>query len=121
MWKESAADAEKCVSKDPKFIKGYYRLAAAQAELGQYEDAIQTVTVGLSKEPGKKYSHLSSAFAYMPIYLCCLIDIDNDLLAKQLKTIRAKRTGATSGGSVARTTGRKLTDAQKKEVSPGVI
>jgi hypothetical protein len=32
-------DAESCVKKDSKFVKGYYRLATAYSELGRFDDA----------------------------------------------------------------------------------
>ena len=52
MWKEAMDEAEIAVAKDNKFMKAYYRLAVAQAELGSYDDAIQTLHSGLAKEPG---------------------------------------------------------------------
>lgn len=45
-------DAAMCVSKGPNFIKGYYRLATALTELGMYDDAINTLNMAMSKEPG---------------------------------------------------------------------
>ena len=45
-------------------------------------------------------------------YLLCLY-VDNDLLAKQSKGIKAKK----QGGVTKAVATRKLTDAQKKEVS----
>jgi len=53
MWKESMSEAEIAVNKDSKYMKAYYRLAVAQAEMGQFDDSIQTLHNGLSKEPGK--------------------------------------------------------------------
>ena len=44
-WKESLADAKECITRDPKFIKGYYRLSVAQMELGLYDDAASTGTL----------------------------------------------------------------------------
>lgn len=41
-WQPSLDDAALCLSKDPKFIKGYYRLATAQTELGRFDDADAT-------------------------------------------------------------------------------
>ena len=43
-WKESVEDAKQCITKDPKFIKGYYRLSVAQMELGLFDDATSTGT-----------------------------------------------------------------------------
>ena len=51
-WKASMDDAAMCVSKGPNFIKGYYRLATALTELGMYDDAINTLNMAMSKEPG---------------------------------------------------------------------
>lgn len=50
-------DAAQCVSKGPSFIKGYYRLATAQTELLMYDDAINTLNMAMSKEPGKLHAH----------------------------------------------------------------
>ena len=41
-WKESLDDAKECITRDPKFMKGYYRLSVAQMELGQFDDAAAT-------------------------------------------------------------------------------
>jgi tetratricopeptide (TPR) repeat protein len=51
-WNEAIEDALTCVSKDPSFIKGYYRLAAAYTEIGNYDDAINALQTALTKEPG---------------------------------------------------------------------
>lgn len=45
-------DAAQCVSKGPTFIKGFYRLATAQTELQLYDDAVNTLNMALSMEPG---------------------------------------------------------------------
>lgn len=41
-----------CVSKDSKFIKGYYRLSTAQIEMHMFDDAAVTVQAALQLEPG---------------------------------------------------------------------
>lgn len=51
-WDIALEDAVLCVSKDPKFIKGYFRLSAAQMELKQYSDAEATLKAVLQLEPG---------------------------------------------------------------------
>lgn len=71
MWKESMAEAEIAVNKDSKYMKAYYRLAVAQAELGQFDDSIQTLHNGLSKEPGKLKLYVSG---YIVMFMCLLVD-----------------------------------------------
>lgn len=51
-WQKSFEDALVCVSKDSKFIKGYYRLSTAQTELGMFDDAETTLKAALALEPG---------------------------------------------------------------------
>jgi tetratricopeptide (TPR) repeat protein len=51
-WQSSLEDALVSVSKDPKFIKGYYRLSSAQAELQLFDDAEATLKAALTIEPG---------------------------------------------------------------------
>ena len=51
-WQSAYDDALVSISKDPKFIKGYYRLASAQTELGKYDDAETTLRAALTLEPG---------------------------------------------------------------------
>jgi hypothetical protein len=34
------------------FASGYYRLAVAQIELKEYEEALKTIRAGLQKQPG---------------------------------------------------------------------
>ncbi|KAG5187176.1 hypothetical protein JKP88DRAFT_267900 [Tribonema minus] len=48
---EAAKDAQKCIELNPAFVKGYYRLSAAQLELGEVDKALEAVTEGLKKEP----------------------------------------------------------------------
>lgn len=42
-----------CISKDPKFIKGYFRLSTAQIELQKFDDAELTINAALRLDPGK--------------------------------------------------------------------
>lgn len=46
------------VSKDPKFVKGYYRLSSAQIELQQFDDAEATLKAALAIDPGNRMSEL---------------------------------------------------------------
>jgi len=43
---EALADGAKCISLDPKFVKGYFRKAAAEENLGKYIDAMKTLQAG---------------------------------------------------------------------------
>lgn len=94
MWKHSLEDAVMCISKDSKFIKGYYRLATAQMELKEYDDSEATIRAALVLEP------------------------NNEILVKQLKTIKHKKT--TEAVAIAKALqGRpqkELTNEQKKEL-----
>ena len=89
-WQKAYEDAVVCISKDSKFIKGYYRLASAQTELKKYDDAISTVRAALTIEPG------------------------NEVLARQMNTIQAKKAGKTA--QVAKKPAKQLDDAQIKEL-----
>jgi tetratricopeptide (TPR) repeat protein len=51
-WQKAYEDALICISKDPKFIKGYYRLSSAQLEMQLFDDAETTLKAALSLEPG---------------------------------------------------------------------
>jgi chaperonin cofactor prefoldin len=50
-WKSAVDDAKECIRLEPKFIKGYYRLASAQMSLKEYDTAIRTIRQGLIIEP----------------------------------------------------------------------
>lgn len=54
-WQTAIEDALICVTKDPSFIKGYYRLATAYTEIGNYDDAISVLQTALTKDPGNKF------------------------------------------------------------------
>mmetsp|Transcript_45560 Transcript_45560/g.142692 ORF Transcript_45560/g.142692 Transcript_45560/m.142692 type:complete len:327 (-) Transcript_45560:302-1282(-) len=45
-WENAAADGQNCITKNREWIKGYFRLATAQQNMGQYQDAIDTLTRG---------------------------------------------------------------------------
>jgi len=51
-YPEAAADAQKCIELNASFIKGYYRLALAQLEQAQHDEAIATIRKGLKAQPG---------------------------------------------------------------------
>ncbi|KAE8894342.1 hypothetical protein PF005_g6321 [Phytophthora fragariae] len=42
-WELAEADAQQCLKRNPKFAKGYHRLANAQAQLGRKKEAIETL------------------------------------------------------------------------------
>ena len=88
-WQKALEDALLCVSKDGNFIKGYFRLAIAQAELGLFDDAETTCRAALSKEP------------------------ENEQGLKQLKSVRAKKAAALQK---KKGPGKKMDEAQIKEV-----
>ncbi len=89
-WPESLAAALTCVSKDDKFVKGYLRLAAAQTELNQFDDAERTLRAALTLEP------------------------TNQLVGQQLKKLKEKKTGGTSVGQAKPK--RQLDEQQRKEL-----
>jgi len=60
---------------DPSFVKGYYRLAIAQIELRNYENALATIRQGLQVEP------------------------DNPQLSKQLRTVRQLQRSTTAAST----------------------
>ncbi|RLN98401.1 hypothetical protein BBJ28_00013022 [Nothophytophthora sp. Chile5] len=59
-WELAGADAKECVQRNPKFAKGYHRLANAQQQLGHRAEAIATLKAAQSsatdpeKVPGIK-------------------------------------------------------------------
>ena len=54
-YEESARDARKCIDMDPKFAKGYYRLAYALKDMGEIDEALAKLNEGLKVvEKGKK-------------------------------------------------------------------
>ena len=57
-WQNALEDAILCLSVDPRSIKGYYRLAQAQFELGQLPEAEMTIVGALKIDPSKPLSYL---------------------------------------------------------------
>lgn len=45
-WERAAADGQMCINKNRDWIKGYFRLATAQQNMGQFQDAIDTLNRG---------------------------------------------------------------------------
>ncbi len=92
-WQKSLEDALLSVSKDPKYIKGYYRLSSAQAELQLFDDAETTLRAALTMEP------------------------ENEVIMRQIKALKAKKTAAANAAAAAkRGNYKKLDEAQMKEV-----
>mmetsp|Transcript_7710 Transcript_7710/g.11608 ORF Transcript_7710/g.11608 Transcript_7710/m.11608 type:complete len:321 (+) Transcript_7710:101-1063(+) len=50
-WENSRDDAKQCVTVNKSFVKGYFRMATAQKNLGEYEAAKETLTRGLAVDP----------------------------------------------------------------------
>jgi chaperonin cofactor prefoldin len=69
-WEKAYEDAVLCISKDNKFIKGYYRLSSAQTELKMFDDSIATLRAALTLEPG------------------------NEVLLRQMKAVTLKKAAA---------------------------
>ena len=53
-YEKMAVAARNCITVDKKFVKGYYRLAIAQRELGELNHAKNTVNTGLAVQPTNK-------------------------------------------------------------------
>ena len=67
-WDKAEADASKCVELNDVFIKGYFRLATAQMELGKYDEAMATARKGTQKNPGKRQpTYRAPLFGFSPI------------------------------------------------------
>eukprot|EP01035_Chromulina_nebulosa_P032991 gene32991-44139_t len=90
-WERAYEDALMCVSKDPKFIKGYYRLSSAQTEMKKFDDSIATLRAALTLEPG------------------------NEVIVRQLKSVQAKKNAESSKEGVKPK--RQLDEAQLKELA----
>ena len=98
-WQASADDAKECIRLDPTFVKGYYRLAAAQMELKGFDAALATIKQGLA------------------------VDKDNSQLLKQQRTVKhlkkeaAKPTPAPQSAMTSgMTPGKQLDAATHKEL-----
>lgn len=53
-WAKAAEDGENCIRVNKKFIKGYFRLATALENSGNFKKAVDTLTMGLAVEPRNK-------------------------------------------------------------------
>lgn len=96
-WQASADDAKECIRLDPTFIKGYYRLAAAQMELRDFDGAMATIRQGLS------------------------VDKDNSQLLKQLRTVKhlkkeAQKPAPQIGSQFTNRSGKPLDAATAREL-----
>mmetsp|Transcript_3197 Transcript_3197/g.3053 ORF Transcript_3197/g.3053 Transcript_3197/m.3053 type:complete len:268 (-) Transcript_3197:64-867(-) len=74
-WESAAIDAKECIKLNPSFIKGYYRLATAQVELGELDGAIATLKQGLN------------------------LDADNDQLSRLFRIAKAKKASVSKKSS----------------------
>jgi tetratricopeptide (TPR) repeat protein len=90
MWQESYDDAKMCIQKDYKFIKGYYRLASAQSELGLYDEAMETLNAALKVEP------------------------ESEMITKTISNVRAKKAAAVRAEKAKRQP-KQLDEHQQKE------
>jgi stress-induced-phosphoprotein 1 len=50
-WANSRDDAKQCIGADKSFVKGYFRMATAQKNLGDFDGARETLVRGLAVEP----------------------------------------------------------------------
>jgi len=97
-WKASAEDAKECIRVDPAFIKGYYRLAAAQMELKEFDAALATIKQGL------------------------VVDKDNSQLLKQQRSVKHLKKEASKPASAPQSAmsgmshGKQLDAATQKEL-----
>jgi chaperonin cofactor prefoldin len=80
-WENAAKDAKECIKINPTFLKGFYRLATAQIELGELDGAMATIKSGLSVDP------------------------DNSQLHKQLRIVKAKKNPTKVGAHSAAAAG----------------
>ena len=93
LWKEAMEEAQICLNKDEKFVKGYFRLATAQTELKLFDDAISSLEKGLLIDPGKYYINIFTLKKNME-YIFLIIG--NELFMKQIRLIRAKASSSSS-------------------------
>lgn len=97
-WQQALDDAKECIRLDPTFVKGYYRLAAAQIEVKDFDGAIATIRQGLA------------------------IDANNPQLSKQMRIVQQQKkvalakaqapVTAASGQQLDAATTRELQDLQ---------
>jgi chaperonin cofactor prefoldin len=94
MWREAMSDALQCVDKDPKFVKGYIRLAIAQTELEAFDDAETTLKAALTLDPSNKTT------------------------GEQLRKLKAKKQEKVGGGAKQQQRPAKVLDeAQRRELA----
>lgn len=110
-WQKAYDDAVMSVSKDPKFIKGYFRLSAAQTELLLFDDAETTLKAALALEPGISILHV----CIKCLRLIRPLSSGNELAAKQIKSLKAKKQAAATAAKTKKAP-KKLDEAQMKEV-----
>jgi tetratricopeptide (TPR) repeat protein len=67
-WQAAKDDATKCISKDPSFIKGYYRLSVAHTEMGEYDQANNILKEAIRRDPGMSFKSLVYRLVN---FLCC--------------------------------------------------
>ena len=97
-WNKAVDDAKECIRLDPKFVKGYYRLATAQLELEEFDLAQATIKQGLA------------------------MDANNAQLLKVLGTIKkmrkavAQRTASSSSSTIGGNGNSKLDQATTREL-----
>eukprot|EP01038_Epipyxis_sp_PR26KG_P007751 gene7751-10529_t len=91
-WMKAYEDALICISKDSKFIKGYYRLSSSQIELGRYDEAETTLRAALTLEPS------------------------NEVLIKQYKTLQTKKAGSLKTIDSKVKVKKQLDESQMKEL-----
>lgn len=82
-WDQAVEDAKECIKLDPQFMKGYYRLATALLELGDFDSALAAIKQGLA------------------------LDANNSQLLKLMRNIKQAKRAAT----VAVTSDEKLIDS----------
>jgi tetratricopeptide (TPR) repeat protein len=92
-WEAAGEDATSCIQRDSSFVKGYYRLALALTEQGNFDDACST------------------------LLNACKIEPDNAQLLKQLRVVRAKKAALAKRESDAKGPQKELDAQQRKEVS----
>jgi tetratricopeptide (TPR) repeat protein len=88
-WTEALQDALKCVEKDPKFVKGFLRLATAQIELDLLEDAELTLKAALT------------------------LDMKNSMVGNLIRKLKDKK----KAGSNEKKMGKHLDEEQRKELA----
>uniref|UniRef100_A0A6U4EFJ5 Uncharacterized protein n=1 Tax=Phaeomonas parva TaxID=124430 RepID=A0A6U4EFJ5_9STRA len=97
-YTQAESDARECLRRKPDFVKGYYRLAQAQIEQGQLDEAEKSLKAGLN------------------------VDNGNSDLAKQLRLVRAKkaskgRQGGTKAGRGGGGAGPKFDESTAQELT----